>query len=112
VGITMNGWFAPSLGSSDTAGWLFLAVGVAAVVALAIPSTSSAAWNARQRGADRLVVITDEQSHDRVPQPEGAPAYMINVASNRNGVGYGRWTHIDGFSENVLRFMREIEAHD
>ncbi|MBV8698728.1 MAG: hypothetical protein JO052_12845, partial [Bradyrhizobium sp.] len=30
VGITMNGWFARSLGSSDVAGWLFLAVGVAA----------------------------------------------------------------------------------
>jgi 60 kDa SS-A/Ro ribonucleoprotein len=37
---------------------------------------------------------------------------LINVASNRNGVGYGKWTHIDGFSENVLRFMREFEGHD
>lgn len=36
--------------------------------------------------------------------------YMINVASARNGVGYGDWTRIDGFSENVLRFIREIEA--
>jgi hypothetical protein len=61
---------------------------------------------------DRVVVITDEQSHDDVAQPEGGPAYMINVASNRNGVGYGRWTHIDGFSENVIRFMREHEASD
>jgi 60 kDa SS-A/Ro ribonucleoprotein len=34
---------------------------------------------------------------------------MINVASNRNGVGYGRWTHIDGFSEGVLRFIHEVE---
>jgi hypothetical protein len=59
---------------------------------------------------DRIVVITDEQSHDRVPQPEGGPAYLINVASNKNGVGYGRWTHIDGFSENVIRFMREFET--
>ena len=50
VGITMDGWFARSLGSSDAAGRLFLAVGVAAaVVALAIPSASSPAWNARQR---------------------------------------------------------------
>jgi hypothetical protein len=59
---------------------------------------------------DRLVVITDEQSHDRVGEPEGGPAYLINVASNRNGVGYGRWIHIDGFSENVIRFMREYET--
>ena len=59
---------------------------------------------------DRLVAITDEQSHDYVPQPQGGPAYMINVASNRNGVGYGNWTHIDGFSENVIRFMQKFET--
>ena len=27
VGITMKGWFARSLGSTDAAGWLFLAIG-------------------------------------------------------------------------------------
>jgi hypothetical protein len=37
-------------------------------------------------------------------------AYMINVASARNGVGYGAWTHIDGFSEAVLNYVREREA--
>ncbi|ESQ77687.1 TROVE domain-containing protein [Asticcacaulis sp. AC402] len=61
---------------------------------------------------DRLIVITDEQSQDRVPDPVAAKAYMINVASNRNGVGYGRWTHIDGFSENVLGYIREHESLD
>jgi hypothetical protein len=59
---------------------------------------------------DRLIVITDEQSSDAVPDPKAAKAYMVNVASARNGVGYqGRWTHIDGFSEAVLGFMREHE---
>ncbi|MGA2293562.1 MAG: hypothetical protein ABSG20_34795 [Bradyrhizobium sp.] len=39
VGITINGWFARSLGSSDVAGWLFLGLGVAAdIAALALPS--------------------------------------------------------------------------
>jgi len=33
-------------------------------------------------------------------------------ASNRNGVGCGRWTHIDGFSQNVIRYIQEIEARD
>ncbi|WP_337186903.1 TROVE domain-containing protein [Phenylobacterium sp.] len=59
---------------------------------------------------DRLIVITDEQSHDRVPDPKAAKAYMVNVASARNGVGYGPWTHIDGFSEAVLSFVRESEG--
>jgi hypothetical protein len=58
---------------------------------------------------DRLIVITDEQSHDFVPDPVADRAYLINVASNKHGVGYGRWTHIDGFSEAVLRWIVEFE---
>ena len=58
---------------------------------------------------DRIVVITDEQSHDQVPAPRGK-GYMINVASNRNGVGYGAWSHIDGWSEAVVEYIRELES--
>lgn len=58
---------------------------------------------------DRLIVITDEQSHDSVPASIAERAYMVNVASAKNGVGYGPWLHIDGFSEAVLRFIHEIE---
>jgi 60 kDa SS-A/Ro ribonucleoprotein len=57
---------------------------------------------------DRIIVITDEQSHDRVPGPR-ASGYMINVATNKNGVGYGPWTHIDGWSEAVVEYVREVE---
>lgn len=58
---------------------------------------------------DRLIVITDEQATTRhVPGPVGK-GYMINVATYQNGVGYGAWTHIDGFSEGVLRWIREVE---
>src|SRR5882762_2357832 len=50
TGIVMNGWFARSLGSTDIAGWLFLAIGVAAdAVALAVPSCAARAWFGRQR---------------------------------------------------------------
>lgn len=64
----------------------------------------------RRPNIDRLVVITDEQATTgRVPNPKVKKAYMINVASARNGVGYGAWTHIDGFSESVLRWMAEFE---
>ena len=52
VGMTMNGWFARSLGSTDTAGWLFLTIGVAAdLVALVIPSCAASLWQARHRAA-------------------------------------------------------------
>ena len=62
-----------------------------------------------RNGYDRLIVITDEQSHDGVPAPRGK-GYVINVASNRNGVGYGEWTHIDGWSEAVVEYIAELEA--
>ena len=60
---------------------------------------------------DRMVVITDEQSHDHVPAPR-ARGYVINVASNRNGVGYGAWMHVDGWSEAVVDFIAELESTD
>jgi hypothetical protein len=57
---------------------------------------------------DRLIVITDEQAHDSVPAPKGK-GYVINVASFKNGVGYGKWTHIDGWSEAVIEYIRALE---
>jgi hypothetical protein len=52
VGITMNGWFARSLGSSDIAGWLFLGIGIAAdACALALPTCAAKQWRAHSRGA-------------------------------------------------------------
>src|SRR5580704_1416767 len=62
----------------------------------------------REAPYDRIIVITDEQSHDRISAPRGK-GYVINVASARNGVGYGPWTHIDGFSEAVIDYIRELE---
>ena len=57
---------------------------------------------------DRLIVITDEQSRSPVPQVNGG--YMINVASNKNGVGYGTWNHIDGWSDKVLDYILHHET--
>jgi hypothetical protein len=58
---------------------------------------------------DRLIVITDEQAHDTVPAPKGK-GYVINVASYKNGIGYGKWTHIDGWSESVIEYIRALES--
>lgn len=60
---------------------------------------------------DRLIVITDEQSADRIPLPV-AKAYCINVANNQNGVAYGKWNHIDGWSEAVMDYIRACENAD
>jgi hypothetical protein len=67
------------------------------------------AVNSLRERYDRIVVVSDEQSHDRVPAPKGR-GYVINVASARNGVGYRAWTHIDGRSEAVVDYIRSLEV--
>lgn len=58
---------------------------------------------------DRIIVITDEQVADKVPDPAYGRGYMINVASAKNGVGYGAWTHVDGFSESIIEYIQTVE---
>lgn len=72
----------------------------------------SAVSSVRERfpDADRLIVITDEQSHDSVGGPGKARGYMINVATSQHGVGYGDWTRISGFSEAVVQYIQAVEA--
>ncbi len=60
---------------------------------------------------DRLIVLTDEQSHTRVGPPRGL-GYMINVASNKNGIGYGPWLHVDGFSEAIIDYIQYFESEE
>src|SRR5712692_9156082 len=63
----------------------------------------------KKENYDRLIVITDEQAHDTVPAPQGK-GYVINVASYKNGISYGKWTHIDGWSESVVEYLRTVEG--
>lgn len=58
---------------------------------------------------DRIIVITDEQTADGISPPRGK-GYVLNVASNKNGVGYGQWTHIDGWSEACIDYIRSFET--
>jgi hypothetical protein len=58
---------------------------------------------------DRLIVISDEQSHDRVDHVKGKKCYMLNVASYQNGVGFGAWNRIDGWSDSVIKYIAEME---
>ena len=53
------------------------------------------------RKGNRLIVFTDEQSHDKVPAPKGR-GYIVHVASYQHGVDHGAWTRVDGFSEAVI----------
>ena len=60
---------------------------------------------------DRVIVITDEQSHDGIVPAWTPRAYVVNVAPYQHGVSYGNgWTHIDGWSERVVDYIAAIES--
>lgn len=57
---------------------------------------------------DRIVIFTDEQSFSPIGQPV-KKGYIMNVAAYKNGIGWGKWITIDGFSDQLMRFMHEAE---
>jgi len=60
---------------------------------------------------DRVIVITDEQSHDGIAAAWTPKAYVVNVAPYQHGVSYGNgWTHIDGWSERVVEYIAATES--
>lgn len=59
---------------------------------------------------DRVIVFTDEQSHDTVNAPAfGAKGYVINVAAYQNGVNHDKWLTVSGFSEAVINYIQAVE---
>lgn len=36
----------------------------------------------------------------------------MNVAPYQNGIAWGRWITISGFSENLVKFIVEVEAEN
>lgn len=70
-----------------------------------------------EKTADRVIVITDEQDCDTdrarslKTQGIGEKNYIINVSTERNGVGYRNgWSHIDGWSEAIISYIMAEEA--
>lgn len=58
---------------------------------------------------DRLIIITDEQSHDNIPKAVVDKSYIINVAPYRYGIGYDNYVHINGWSESIILWMSKYE---
>jgi 60 kDa SS-A/Ro ribonucleoprotein len=62
------------------------------------------------RELSRIIVITDEQSHDGILDAWTPRAYVVNVAPYKYGVSYGRgWTHVDGWSERIVDYIAAVE---
>jgi hypothetical protein len=65
--------------------------------------------------ADRVIVVTDEQSSDSISITGGQHQfrYIINVAPYKNGVAdAGGWHRISGFSEAVFSYIKAHESLD
>ena len=71
--------------------------------------TGSAVAYANSLGYDRIIIFTDEQSRTTLPNPLTNKAYIVNVATYQNGIGYGAWTHINGFSEATIKYIQAVE---
>jgi len=62
------------------------------------------------RELSRIIVITDEQSHDGILDAWTPRAYVVNVAPYKYGISYGRgWTHVDGWSERIVDYIAAVE---
>ncbi len=59
---------------------------------------------------DRIIIITDEQTSDTIPNAMTEKSYIINVSTCQRGVGYKQgYIHISGFSDSVFDYIKEIE---
>ncbi len=73
-------------------------------------------WVGAKEGfkADRVIVLTDEQDCDVKANPNTANAfgdknYLLNVSVEKSGIAYNKFTHINGWSESVVEYIKEIE---
>lgn len=59
---------------------------------------------------NRIIIITDEQVQDILPIVPIPKKYIINIAPYKNGIlNHREWHTINGFSENVIEYIRDIE---
>lgn len=66
-----------------------------------------------QMAFDRMIIITDEQSNDPIPQVQRSKNYILNVGTYQNGVGSNNnWTTISGFAEASIDYISELESLD
>lgn len=64
------------------------------------------------KDAARVIVVTDEQSHDGLASNWTPAGYLVNVAPYKPGLmaKEQNWTRISGWSERLVDYVREIEA--
>lgn len=61
--------------------------------------------------ADRLIVVTDEQSHDGIVSAFAPRSYLINVGPYRPGLDTSQgWTRVNGWSDRIVDWISYEET--
>ena len=61
--------------------------------------------------ADRLIVISDEESRTGLPLMTCAKRkYMVNIGSSENSIAHGDWIKLTGFSEGLVTYIQVLET--
>lgn len=68
----------------------------------------------KEKNADRIIVISDSQDCDLVNKPDSARAYgknnyLMDISCEKHGIGYNKFTVINGFSESFIDYIIESE---
>lgn len=68
----------------------------------------------KEKKADRVIVISDSQDCDLVNKPDSAQAYgnnnyLMDISCEKYGIGYNKFTVINGFSESLIDYVIQSE---
>jgi hypothetical protein len=77
-----------------------------------IQRSTNYAVESNNRPFDRVIIITDEQSSGSYFSKEVLKIphkYIVNVATYQNGIEYGNFIHINGFSDGIFKYIAEYE---
>ena len=59
---------------------------------------------------DRVIVLTDEQTHDTIIPCWAKKGYIVNLCGYKPSVSYaGNWEMIAGWSDKIVNYISEIE---
>lgn len=62
---------------------------------------------------ERVIVITDEQSHDEIIPCWAKYGYIVNIAGYAPSILYQKgWQVISGWSDKIVNYIHEIEKED
>lgn len=74
-------------------------------------AASLAVLKAKAGTFDRIIVVTDEQTHDGITTPWTDKAYLINVAPNKPGLDtHEGWNRVSGWSERIVDWIAYSET--